>query len=75
MNEEAAGLAGETVEKRPFLVHIDADLIRLGTTYMRGLVDLVNRGFRTLAPAATLSSSEARSRVGMSDTALRAREA
>ena len=53
---------------------MEASLLGIGVTYMQALIDLVNRGFRTIAPANTLAVNEVRSRLGMSDAALRLRE-
>ncbi len=51
-----------------------AELVGLGVAYMKELIDLVNKGFRTIALEATRSPSEVKSRIGMSESALRARE-
>lgn len=53
---------------------LDAELVDTGITYMQALIDLVNHGFRTIARRATLSTSEVRSRIGMTDAALQRRE-
>jgi hypothetical protein len=53
---------------------LNAGLLALGVRYLQMLLDAVNRGFQDLAPAGTYSASEVRSRIGMTDTALRARE-
>ncbi len=53
---------------------LNAGLVSLGTRYIQMLIDAVNRGFGDLAPTGTRSASEARSRIGMTDAALRARE-
>lgn len=53
---------------------LDAELIGIGVGYMQALIDLVNGGFRSLAPLATHSPSEVRSRLGMTRTALQRRE-
>jgi hypothetical protein len=53
---------------------LNAGLLALGERYIQMLLDAVNRGFRDLAPTGTHSASEVRARLGMTDTALRARE-
>jgi hypothetical protein len=59
---------------QPAEEQLDADLLGIGVRYIHGLIDVANRGFRMLAPAATRSFSETRSRLGMTDAALRLRE-
>jgi hypothetical protein len=49
-------------------------LLGISMRYVQTLIDQVNRGFRTIAPAQTLSTHETRSRLGMTDSALQARE-
>ncbi len=51
-----------------------AELIGLGVSYVKALIDVVNNGFRAIAPTATRSPSEVKSRMGMSESALRTRE-
>lgn len=67
MNQRRPGVAPERSE-------LEAILLAISVRYLEALIDLVNRGFRTIAPTHTLSTHEARSRLGMTDAALSLRE-
>jgi hypothetical protein len=58
----------------PPLERLNAGLADAGLRYVQMLVDAVRRGFRDIGRAGTLTVSEARSRMGMTDRALHARE-
>jgi hypothetical protein len=58
----------------PPLDRMQAELVAHGMRYMETLVDLVNRGFRAIAPGGNRSVSDARSFLGMTDAALQTRE-
>ncbi|MHB8574045.1 MAG: hypothetical protein ACYDCQ_01815 [Dehalococcoidia bacterium] len=58
----------------PTREQIDGELVDIGVAYMQALVSLLNHGGRGIAAAATLSLGQARSRIGMTDAALSARE-
>ncbi|HZQ35320.1 MAG TPA: hypothetical protein VFD32_05270 [Dehalococcoidia bacterium] len=58
----------------PALDRLQAELGAHGMRYMETLVDVVNRGFRAIAPVGNRSVSDARSFLGMTDAALQTRE-
>ncbi len=58
----------------PPLDRLQAELVQHGIRYMELLIDLVNRGFRAIAPAGSRDVSAARACLGMTDAALQTRE-
>lgn len=58
----------------PPLDRLQAKLVQHGMRYMEALIDVVNRGFRAIAPAGSRDVSTARACLGMTDAALQIRE-
>ncbi len=58
----------------PPLAQLQVELLAHGMRYMETLIDVVNRGFRAIAPMGNRSVSDARAFLRMTDAALQTRE-